>query len=118
MTMPEHDDSTLTPAAQAVIVYVTTASTEEAERIADEIVGARLAACANILPGMTSVYRWQSELKRDSEVVLLLKTRAALVKRLTERVTELHSYDCPCVVALPVTEGSPAFLRWISDETS
>lgn len=117
MTKSEIDSARVT-SEPAAMVYVTTASTEEAERIADAIVGARLAACANIVPSMRSVYRWKNELKRDSEVILLLKTRAALVERLTQRVTELHSYDCPCVIALPVTDGSPAFLRWISDETS
>lgn len=101
-----------------MLVYVTTASSDEANHIAEAVVGERLAACANILPGMTSVYRWEGEVKRDNEVVLLLKTCAAHVERLTERVVALHAYECPCVVALPIVGGWPAYLHWIAHETA
>ena len=102
----------------ACFVYVTCGDKEEAKSIAGTIVTERLAACANLIPGMTSVYRWQGEIEEGEETVLILKTQASLVDRLTERVRALHSYDCPCVVALPVAGGNPAFLDWITEETA
>ena len=81
------------------------------------MVDERLAACANVLDGMTSLYWWQGVLEQASEAVLILKTRAELVERLTMRVRELHSYDCPCVVALPIAAGNPDYLAWIAGET-
>jgi periplasmic divalent cation tolerance protein len=102
----------------AQLVYVTAPSLAEAESLARLAVEGRLAACANILPGMRSLYWWQSKLEQADEVVLLLKTTEALVPALTKVLTEAHSYDCPCVVALPITAGNPDFLRWIADETA
>jgi periplasmic divalent cation tolerance protein len=99
------------------MIYITTSSTEEALRIGRDVVALRLAACANVLPGVTSVFRWQGEVQEDGETALILKTRSELVEALTKRVKELHSYDCPCVVALPITGGNPDFLRWIAEET-
>lgn len=100
-----------------VVVYVTAPSDAEAAQIAGIVVGERLAACANILPAMRSIYWWQGHVESAEEVALLLKTRAALVETLIERVRDLHSYDCPCVVAMPVVAGNPAFLDWIRSET-
>lgn len=102
----------------AVLIYVTTASHDEAVRIAHAVVGERLAACANVMAPMTSVFRWEGAIQEESEVPLILKTEESLVGRLTERVKQLHSYQCPCVVALPVTGGNPAFLDWIVEETA
>ena len=99
------------------MIYVTAESKDEALRIGRSLVEARLAACANILPPMTSVYRWEGAVQEDSEVALILKTRQELVESLTERIKELHSYDCPCVVALPIIGGNPDFLQWIDSET-
>jgi periplasmic divalent cation tolerance protein len=96
--------------------YVTCPSLEEAETIARRLVEERLAACGNLLPGMRSVYRWQGSIHEAEETVLILKTSAALLPRLTQRVLELHSYTCPCVAALPVTGGNPAYLDWIAGE--
>lgn len=99
------------------MIYITTPSPQEALRIGRAVVADRLAACANVLPGITSVYRWQGEVQEDGETALILKTRSDLVERLTTRVKELHSYDCPCVVALPIAGGNPDFLQWIAEET-
>jgi periplasmic divalent cation tolerance protein len=101
----------------STMIYVTTSSREEALRIGRAVVADRLAACANVLPGITSVYRWQGEVQEEGETALILKTRSDLVERLTARVKELHSYDCPCVVALPIAGGNPDFLQWIAEET-
>jgi periplasmic divalent cation tolerance protein len=97
--------------------YCTTGSREEALAIGRAVVGERLAACANVLDGMTSIYWWQGALEQAGEAVLILKTRAELVERLTSRIRELHSYDCPCVVALPIDAGNPGYLDWIARET-
>ena len=99
------------------MIYITTSSRDEALRIGRTVVGDRLAACANVLPGVTSVYWWQGEVQEEGETSLILKTRSELVERLTRRVKELHTYDCPCVVALPIAGGNPDFLQWIAEET-
>ena len=97
--------------------YVTTPSRDEALTIGRTVVQERLAACANVLDGMTSIYWWQGALEQAGEAVLVLKTRADLVERLTARIRELHSYECPCVVALPIAAGNPEYLDWIAAET-
>jgi periplasmic divalent cation tolerance protein len=97
--------------------YVTAGSRDEALSIGRTVVEERLAACANVLGGMTSLYWWQGALEQADEAVLILKTRAELVERLTARIRELHSYACPCVVALPIAAGNPRYLDWIAGET-
>ncbi|MGO8671545.1 MAG: divalent-cation tolerance protein CutA [Capsulimonadaceae bacterium] len=98
-------------------VYVTTADIDEARRIGALAVERRLAACANVLPGMESVYRWKGAVETARECVLILKTRRTLVDALTNAVRDTHSYECPCIVALPVEGGNAAFLDWIAAET-
>lgn len=102
----------------AQLVYVTAPTLAEAESLARLAVEGRLAACANILPGMRSLYWWQGKLESADETVLLLKTTAELAPALIRALTEAHSYDCPCVVALPIATGNPDFLRWIEAETA
>lgn len=99
------------------LIYITAGSEEEAKRIGRALVEERLAACANVLGAVTSFYWWQGALQEDGEAVLIAKTRTDLVDRLVERVKALHGYDCPCVVALPIEAGNPAFLDWIDAET-
>jgi periplasmic divalent cation tolerance protein len=98
--------------------YVTARSREEALTIGRTVVQERLAACANMLDGMTSIYWWRGALEQATEAVLILKTRAELVERLTARIRELHTYECPCVVALPIAAGNPDYLDWIARETA
>ena len=102
----------------AAFVYITAESPEQAERIGRALVEERLAACANILPGMRSIYRWKGSVETAGETVLIAKTRTALTEALANRVKELHSYEVPCVVVLPVSDGLPEFLRWIDEETA
>ena len=99
-------------------VYITTESLDEALAIGKALVEERLAACANVLEGVHSIYWWQGAVQEDREALLILKTRAALVDRLIERVKALHSYDCPCVVALPIEAGNPDYLAWVEKETA
>ena len=101
----------------ACICHVTTASREEALAIAHTLVEERLAAGANILDGVTSLYWWRGHLEQAAETMVVLKTRSELVPALTQRVRQLHSYACPCVVALPVSAGNPDYLGWIESET-
>lgn len=101
----------------ATMIYVTAGSHDEALSIGTTLVEERLAACANVLGDITSVYWWQGAMQEETEVALVLKTRTDLVERVTSRVKELHDYSCPCVVALPITGGNPDFLAWIAAET-
>lgn len=101
----------------AVFVYVTAADREAALALGRALVEERLAACANVIDGMESIYWWQGKLEQAREAVVILKTRAGLVAALTERVRALHDYDCPCVVALPIVGGNPDYLSWIAAET-
>lgn len=98
--------------------YVTAKDRRQAERLAERLVDERLAACANVLGRVKSVYRWKGRVEKASEVALVFKTRRALVKRLAARVKDLHTYDCPCVVALPIAGGFPPYLAWLADETA
>jgi periplasmic divalent cation tolerance protein len=100
-----------------LFVYATAADTAEAERIGRAVVSERLAACANVLPGMRSVYWWQGKLEETSEAVLILKTTRERLDQLVARVKALHSYDCPCIEALEVAGGNPEFLAWVARET-
>ncbi|QCO01274.1 divalent-cation tolerance protein CutA [Azospirillum argentinense] len=101
-----------------VFAYITAGSRDEARRIGRALVEERLAACANIFDGMTSIYRWQDSIEEATETVLIAKTRAELFDRLAARVRELHSYDVPCVVELRVGRGNPAYLDWLRDGTA
>ena len=103
--------------AAIVTVYATFGGAEEAERIARILVEERLAACANILGGCRSIYRWQGEIQHDEEVAALFKTRADRAERLIARLSELHSYDLPAAVVWPIAEALPAYAQWVRDET-
>lgn len=99
------------------LVYITASGVAEAEKIGRELVVRKLAACVNILPHMTSIYEWEGELVTGREAVLLAKTRAGLVNELTLAVKSLHSYDCPCVLALDAVNGNREFFDWIRSST-
>jgi periplasmic divalent cation tolerance protein len=101
-----------------IFAYITTSSPEEARRVADTVIGERLAACANIYPGITSVFEWQGEVHHDDEVVVIAKTTDAAFERLRARVCEVYSYECPCVVGLTVERGHEPFLNWIGEQVA
>lgn len=101
-----------------VFVYITAPKREEAEAIGRALVNEKLAACVNIIPGMRSIYRWQGKVEQANETVLIVKTQTALFEKAAERVRDLHSYTCPCIVSLPVSAGVPAFLEWIRESTT
>lgn len=98
-------------------VYVTTSSKEEAEKIGEEVVQKRLAACANILPSMESFYWWEGRVVNDQEAVLILKTTKERFAALVDEVKKLHRYTVPCIIALPVVAGNSEYLEWLRKET-
>ena len=98
------------------LLYMTAGDREEALALARMLVGERLAACANVLGAATSVYRWEGAVKEEGEVVLVAKTVEDRVEAAASRVREAHSYDSPCVVALPISGGDAAFLSWVQEE--
>lgn len=89
-----------------------------AERIADALVGERLAACVNILPGVRSVYRWQGRIERGAEVLMLAKTTPERADKLRQRIVALHPYELPEVILVETAGGLPAYLDWVAAETA
>jgi periplasmic divalent cation tolerance protein len=104
-------------ASEGIFVYTTFPDPEAAEAAGERLVEEGLAACANILPGMRSIYRWKGKVERASEAVMVLKSVAGLADRLVARVTELHPYEVPAIVVLPIIGGAAPYLDWIATET-
>ena len=103
--------------SEPIVVFMTAANGEEATRLADMLVGAHLAACVQILPEMESVYRWQGQIERQSEVLLIAKTTREKFDELEREVRALHSYDTPEIIAVPVITGSAPYLDWLNRAT-
>ena len=100
-----------------LLVYITASCKDEAVSIARQLVELRLAACVNIVDNLTSIYRWDGKILEDKEVLLLAKTKIGSFDKLKNMVIKLHSYDNPCVVAMPVTNASLNFEKWVISET-
>lgn len=98
------------------LIYITTSSEEESSMIGHELVSERLVACANVVSEIKSFYWWQGNLEKDQESVLLVKSLVSKVDEIIKRVKELHGYENPCVVALPIINGSEDYLNWIKEE--
>jgi periplasmic divalent cation tolerance protein len=98
----------------SLVVLITTSSEEDASRIADALVGERLAACVNIVPAVRSVYRWQDRIERAQECLLIVKSTDEALTALTARVKALHSYTVPEILAVPVSGGSGDYLDWLT----
>ncbi|MEX0843250.1 MAG: divalent-cation tolerance protein CutA [Gemmatimonadota bacterium] len=98
------------------VVLVTAPDPETARLLVRRLVEARLVACGNVLPGVTSIYRWEGEVQEDSEVLVVLKAPARVLPALVRRVREEHPYDVPEVIALPVAGGLDAYLSWVVAE--
>lgn len=99
----------------ARVVFTTAGDTAEAEKIARTLIERRLAACVNILPPVRSIYRWQGKIEDGAEILLLIKTSAAQFLAVQNAIKELHSYDVPECIALPITDGSPDYLKWLTE---
>lgn len=100
--------------SEPLVVLVTASGRDEADRVASALVEEGLAACVNVVPGVRSVYRWQGRVERADELLLVIKTARHLLTDLVARVTGLHSYTVPEVVALPIRGGSAAYLDWLA----
>jgi len=101
-----------------IVVLVTVGSVAEGERVARALVEERLAACVNRISAVQSVYRWQGKVEENTEELLVIKTRADLFTALEKRVRELHSYSVPEVIALPIMNGSEAYLKWLGKQVA
>jgi periplasmic divalent cation tolerance protein len=101
----------------ALLVYLTASGPAEAEAIGRRLVEKRLAACVNILGPIRSLYWWEGKIQDEAETAFIAKTRDDLVEALIAEVKAAHSYQVPCVVALPIVAGAPDFLAWIAAET-
>jgi len=99
-----------------IVVLSTCTSAEEAEKIARRLVELRLAGCVNVLPGVRSFYRWKDAIENSGEWLLIVKTSRACFGRLRAELEQLHSYEVPEVVALPIVDGAPNYLNWLDAE--
>lgn len=99
--------------SDCIVVLVTVNGRTEAEHMAEALVAERHAACVNLVGPIRSIYRWQNAVQHDEEMLLIIKTRAALFDALASQVRALHSYETPEIIALPITAGSHAYLDWL-----
>ena len=102
---------------EEIVIFITAPNEDEAAGIGRSLVEARLAACVNIVRNIRSIYTWQGNIEDDSEALMIVKTRKSLFKALSAKVRELHSYDVPEIIALPVTDGSEEYLKWLKEST-
>ncbi len=102
----------------AVLVYVTTPDRDCARMLGRAVVESHLAACANVIDGMTAIFRWNGAIDEANEAVLILKTTQDHVAALTDSLRALHPYEMPCIVAVPITGGNPDFLAWVAAEAN
>ncbi|HLY38125.1 MAG TPA: divalent-cation tolerance protein CutA [Candidatus Binatia bacterium] len=105
-------------AEEFVVILITAPNAEDAARIGRTLVEDRLAACANVVGPIRSIYHWQGTVEEASEYLMLVKARAADVDRVATRVRGLHAYDVPEIIALPIRGGSSAYLAWLAESTS
>jgi periplasmic divalent cation tolerance protein len=99
------------------LIYVTAPDRETALDLARGLLERRLIACANVFDGVTSLYWWQGQLEETPEAVMIAKTTSDKAPEVIDAIRDVHPYDCPCIVALPITAGNPDFLNWIAAET-
>ena len=100
-----------------IVVLVTAKDEAQANKIAEKLVAEKLAACANIVPGIQSIFHWKGKLDRAQEVLLILKSRRRHFPAIVKTVQALHSYDVPEVIALPIVEGNKDYLNWLTEST-
>jgi periplasmic divalent cation tolerance protein len=100
-----------------LVVFITTSGYEEARKIADALVSQRKAACVNIVPRVNSLFRWKGKIEDAEESLLVVKTRAKLLPDVVSTVKGIHSYEVPEIIALPIVEGNPDYLKWMDRET-
>ncbi len=97
-------------------IYMTAGSKEEAMKVGKALLEEKVAACINIIDNMNSMYVWKGEVQNDQEVVVIAKTTREKIPALIEKVKAVHSYECPCIIALPVESGYLPFMQWVKEE--
>ena len=122
MDLADLSESRSTPPEQPgerdeIVIFVTTSSEEEAGRIGRDVVERRLAACANILGPIRSIFRWEGQVSEETERLLIIKSQRSRFEELAGRVKELHSYQVPEIIAVPIFTGWPPYLEWVRGET-
>lgn len=100
-----------------IVVFITAPNEDEAAEIAKALVKSKLAACVNIIKDVRSIYSWRGNLEDDSEVLMIVKTQKKLFSALSDKTKELHSYDVPEIIALPIADGSEDYLKWLRKST-
>jgi len=100
-----------------IVIFVTVPNKEEAEKISSALIEQELIACANILPGVSSVFKWKGEICREQEIMLIIKSIPEKFESIASRIKELHSYEVPEIIALPVVNGSKDYLDWVREST-
>jgi periplasmic divalent cation tolerance protein len=103
--------------AEEIVILITVSSPEEGEKIARTLVAEQLVACVNSIPGVRSFFFWEGKAQDAAEVLLVCKSRMALMEKVIERVKSLHSYTVPEIIALPIVAGLPGYLAWVNDST-
>ena len=98
---------------EKIVVFTTTGSNDQAQEIATVLVEEKLAACVSIIPSILSIYLWKGKICRDAENLLLIKTSSHLFERLRKKLRQIHQYELPEIIALPVKAGDPDYLKWI-----
>ncbi|KAK3244392.1 divalent ion tolerance protein CutA [Cymbomonas tetramitiformis] len=102
----------------SVAIYVTVPDKETGKKIASALIESKLAACVNMIPGVESMYWWEGKVETDQELLLMIKSRQSLVNEVTAKVNEVHPYDVPEVISVPITGGSDKYLQWLADSTT
>ena len=103
--------------SESIVVYITSPDEKEAAGLARALVEAKLAACVNMVSNVRSIYSWKGKVEDDRELLMIIKTQRHLFDRLASKVREIHSYDVPEIIALPIIEGSTDYLRWLKEST-
>ena len=101
-----------------VIAYTTCGSAEDAEEIAEHLIDLHLAACVNVVPEITSYYRWKGKVERDTEYLLMIKTARSLIEPLRHELEKIHKYELPELIVIPIVDGSPNYLNWVDGEVA
>lgn len=106
------------PDQDFILIYIICASREEAKEIASALLENKLVACANIFPAHQSIFRWEEKTQVAEETAVIFKTTQDKFQAVEAKILKMHSYECPCIVALPIEQGHEPFLQWIASETS
>ena len=101
---------------EPILLYITTSNREEAISISRILVGEKLVACANIVDHVTSLYWWQGEIEQNNESIIIAKTLSSYAEPAIKKIKEIHSYNCPAIVVMPISNGNPDYIEWIREQ--